>query len=322
MLRLLHSIFGQSDKEGGYPESLVKNAIERAVDGTDPWLRAVSGYKKKLRPAVLRAIDHVVALVDSLPPPIAASLECYGEDPRLKAFFISKAEMRQVFGSDRNLLDFLRKTDGGLPQVIALLFMEKKENMILGAELSGDIVMRDVPQMTVSFESHRLIEPSGDEGETRFRLKRRAFDYLISVALKRITSSKVERKDLERHRALLQAKLGLLHRGGWGFAEAGSAESPDIQGLEEMLGQVEAQLLELGGDDDVLEAYLNILTAVLGRPEEHLYSKKETLIIDRMGIKRGMASSNVPELTLDELCDAEGRCRVVSLVALPGEELR
>ncbi len=39
MLKLLQSIFG-STKQGSYPESLVREAIERAVDGTDPWLRA------------------------------------------------------------------------------------------------------------------------------------------------------------------------------------------------------------------------------------------------------------------------------------------
>ncbi len=47
MLRLLQSIFGLGDTTGGYPEDMVRKAIERAVDGTDPWLRAISGYRKK-----------------------------------------------------------------------------------------------------------------------------------------------------------------------------------------------------------------------------------------------------------------------------------
>lgn len=91
MLKLLQSIFG-GEKQGNYPELLVKLAIERAVDGTDPWLRAVSGYKKKLRPAVLRAMDHVVGLVDRLPPPMPICLDCYADDPRLKRFFISETD--------------------------------------------------------------------------------------------------------------------------------------------------------------------------------------------------------------------------------------
>ena len=72
MLRFLQSIFGGVEP-GSYPESLVTEAIERAVDATDSQVRAVSGYQKKLRPAVLRAIDHVVALVEGLPLPLPAT---------------------------------------------------------------------------------------------------------------------------------------------------------------------------------------------------------------------------------------------------------
>ncbi len=322
MLRLLQSLFGGDTKQGSYPESLVKEAIERAVDGTDPWIRAVSGYKKKLRPAVIRAIDHVVALVDGLPPPMAVEPGGYGSDPRLKAFFISADEMRKVVGSDRNLADYLRGAHNASPRVVALLVMEKQEKAILGVELSGDIVMRDVPQVTVSFDTHRFFDPSGSEEETRRQLMRRAYDHLLSLALRRITTVKTERENLERYRTLLQSKLNLLERGGWGFDPTGSTESPNVAGVEELLGQIEAQLLELGGDDRTLQVYLDIVIDVLGRPGEHLWVGKETLIVDRMGIKRGQAASDAPELTLDVLCNAEGRSLVASLVTLAGQELR
>ena len=59
MLRIFYSIFGGDEEAGRYPDTLIKAAIERAVDGTDPWLRGLSGYPRKLRPAVLHAIDHV-----------------------------------------------------------------------------------------------------------------------------------------------------------------------------------------------------------------------------------------------------------------------
>ena len=321
MLRFLQSIFGTVDK-GRYSEALVKEAIERAVDGTDPWLRGVSGYKKKLRPAVIRAIDHVIALVDGLLPPLAAGLANYDDDPRLRTFFMSTAEMRKVYATDRNLAEFRRSPDGDVPQVIALMFMEKREGVTLGAELSGDIVMRDVPQVTVTFEGHRLIDPTEDEGKTRRQLMRRAFDHLLSLALRRIAAVKSERQDLERRRSLLEAKINLLQRGGWGFDETAAAQGLTVAGLEEGLGQIEAQLLELGGDDRILEFYLNIVVDVLGRPEEHIWSRKETLIVDRLGIRRSQSAFDAPELTLDVLWNAEGQSLVASLVALPGDELR
>ena len=321
MFRLFQSIFG-STGQGPYPESLVTEAIERAVDGTDPWLRAVSGYKRKLKPAVIRAIDHVVALVDGLSPPIDASVGSFGTDPLLKAFFISSADMRKVFGGERNLADFLRGEGGALPRVTALLMVKKVEKVILGVELSGDIIMRDVPQRTVSFEAHQLLDPTGDESETRRLLKRRAFDHLLSIALRRISLMKMEREDLERRRSLLEAKLNLLQNGNWGFDAAGPAERPDLPVLEEKLGQIESQLLELGGDSGMLKVYLDRVVEVLGRPEEILWARKESLIVDKMGITRTKASSDVPELMLDELCNAAGERRIVSLVSLPGDELR
>jgi hypothetical protein len=318
MLRLLQSIFGSGDLKEKYPESLVKEAIERAVDGTDPLLRMVSGYKKKLRPAVVRAIEHVIALVDGLSPPIPVDLSCRDGDPLIKAFFISLDEMRKIFGKDRNLAGFLRESSSVPEKVFALLAMEKYEKVIYSAELSGDIVVRDVPHMAVSFEEHRLIDPSGDEVKTRRLLMRRAYDHLISLALRRITMTKMEREGLERRHALLQSKLNILRRGGWGY-DGGS--STDIPELEEEIGQIEAQLLDIGGDVSMLEVFLDILIEVLGRPGEHLWGDKETLIMDSMGIKRNQVASNVHELTFPMLFNSEGQRLVLVLVALSGEEL-
>ena len=196
------------------------------------------------------------------------------------------------------------------------------EKVILGAELSGDIVVRDVPQLTVSFEAHRLIDPSGDQEETRRLLMRRAYDNLIKCALKRITMTKTERKYLERRHALLQSKLAILERGGWSFEGTGPADSTDIPGLEEQIGQIESQLLEIGGDDRMLEVYLDIVIEVLGRPEEHLWGQQETLILDSMGIKRNQVASNAHEMTFPKLYNSEGQRIVLFLVALSGEELR
>lgn len=321
MLRLLQSFFGYGDNNGAYPESIVRQAVERAVDGTDPWLRAVPGYKKKLKPAVLRAIEYVVSLVDALQPPLPVSSARFAEDPRLKAFFISTAEMRKVLQHDRSMAAFRRGPDAGTPQVTALLYMEKMETRSFGVEVSGDAVVRDVPQVMVTFESHRLMDPAGDEAETRLRLKKRAFDYLVRVALQRITMAKSERKDLERSSALLQAKLDMLRRGGWGFDGGGCAADEDINGLEERLEQVEAQLMGLEGGD-MLDAYLNVVIDVLGRPEHYLRAGRETLTLDRMGIRREPETSNTVELTLNTLHDAEGGTGVVLLIAIPGEELK
>lgn len=321
MLRLLQSIFG-NERQGSYPESLVREAIERAVDGTDPWLRGVSGYRKKLRPAVLRAIDYVVALVDALPPPVPMSLARYTDDRLLKSIFISAGDMKQVVAGDRSLAEFRRGEAGDSSQVVALLAMEKQEKVIFGAGLSGDIVVRDIPMVTVCFEGHRFIDPTGDEAETRRLLKRRAFDHLLSLGLKRLSDMKSERQDLERRRALQQSKLNLLEREGWGFDRLHTTESGAGADVERQLGEIEQQLLELGGDDRMLDLYLEIVAQLLGSPEEQLWMQSETVYIDRMGVKRQDAADDAPELALSMLCNATGRGQAVMLVSLKSEELR
>jgi hypothetical protein len=76
-VRLLQSIFGRGETVGRYPETLIEMTIERAVDGTDPRLRLLPGYRKRLREPVIHAIEQVVALVDAMPAPVPAGLEGY-----------------------------------------------------------------------------------------------------------------------------------------------------------------------------------------------------------------------------------------------------
>ena len=101
MFKLFQSIFRPgADKLGTYPEDLIARAIGRAIDGTDPRLRAVSGHKKRLRPAVIHAIDHVVELVDKLPPPLVMNRRNYGADAELRAYFASADHMNEVLSRD------------------------------------------------------------------------------------------------------------------------------------------------------------------------------------------------------------------------------
>ncbi|GFO63487.1 hypothetical protein M1B72_09850 [Geomonas paludis] len=316
MLRFLHSIFRRGTKSGAVPDSLVNKAIERAVDGTDPWIRAVFGYKKKLRPAVIHAIDHVVALVDGTGPVLPLDPQSYDSNPNLRTYFLTASEMGDFLKHEPNLVQLRGKRGNHQHGATALLLMEKRERMTLGASLSGDVVLRDVPQVSVSFEAHRLMDLNGNEEETRYQLKRRAYDHLLRIALGRITELKTRRGNLEKHRILLSSKLSLLQRGGFGF-DPRSGRETDVAGLEQRLADIEAQLLAMGKDDKMLDVYLGVVADVLGRAEEHLWLGKETLVVDRMGIKRREAGVDAREVSLDVLCDAEGRKLVVSLVSIP-----
>ena len=305
MLKLFQSIFGGGEEQGRYPESLIGAAIDRTVDGTDPRLRALSGYRKQLRAPVVHAADHVIALVDSLPAPLAVSRSTYSDDPRLRALFASADRMLEVFGHD-NVLDEFRNRAGGAGPVTALLLAERVEKQVLGMELAGDIVRRDVAQVAVNFRGHRLVDPAASEDETRRLLKRRAFDHLLSLALARIVEVQGERAELKRQRGLLKRKLDTLQKGGWGFEDCQGA-NPDVATLQAELGDIEGQLAALHADENTLQTYLELTADLLMDAERQLWAEVIDLRLDRMNIRRDTQGPSAEHVQFQELHNARGR---------------
>ncbi len=317
MLRLFHSIFGTHKADQRYPDTLINMAIERTVDGTDPWLRGLSAYRRKLRPAVVHAIDHVVTLVDNLGDVLELSRKSYGEDPQLRLFFISTTQMASLLKSDPRLSAFRNEAGHAAEPIWALLVMACEQRQTFGVALQGETIVRDVSQVTVSMSGHRLLDPTADLAETRRLLKRRAFDHLLTLALAEITAAQHVREDLTQHRTLLQAKLDFLQRGGWGFESPGHDIQPPEVELQRQLKEIDSQFLELGGDDRYLEKHLEILVDVLANAEQQLWAQPLPLIVDRMGIKHHAAAEDAPELTLTELHNKAGLRMVAQLVMVP-----
>ncbi len=315
MMLKLSSLFGNGCKEGNYSENTLKTAIEHAVDRTDPWIRAVSGYKKKLRPAVIRALDHVGELIDDLSPPIMLDTKTYESNPKLRLYFISMNDMQNIVGNDRTIRNFLRERDDHLPIVYAMMVVDKQEKNILGMELSDDSVIRDVPQVTVNFDAHRFIDPSENQEQTRLKLKQRALDHLLVLALRNISAVKAERATLKQYRTLLRSKHNLICNYGLGFSTIHIDEPMADTETEKLLDKIEMDLTDLGGDDRVLEFHLEVLVDILSHPDKHLWGKKEKLIIDQMFIKQNVHTGDATEITLDVIDDSEGIEAVVALIS-------
>ncbi|MCM2265034.1 MAG: hypothetical protein NDI73_07565 [Desulfuromonadales bacterium] len=316
MLRIFHSIFGASTENERYPEAVVREAIERAVDGTNPWLRGLSGYRRKLRPAVLHAIDHIVALANSMQTPLELSRESYGRDPQLQLYFISSEQMEQILRADPELTTFRAGAGNANRPAWAQLVMKCEQHRAFGVDLLGETIVRDVPQVTVSMSGHRLLDPTADLAETRRHLMRRAFNHLLELALARIAAVEDVREELLQQRTLLQAKHDALERTGWGFSDPGES-SPQDDELHRELAAIEKHLLEVGGDDAYIEKDLEILIDVLANAEHQLWVDSLTLIVDRMGIRRNKASADAPELVLRELHNAAGLQLVARMVVVP-----
>ena len=286
------------------------------MDGTDRRLRALSGYRKQLRPCVIHAIDHVVGLVDGIPAPVAAGRADYSSNPHLRALFASADHMLEVFGSGTVLNEFRTGSTG---RVIALLLAERTEKNILGVDLVGELMRREVAQVAVNFSGHRLVEPATDEADTRYQLKRRAFDHLLTLALKHIAEAKGSRAELSRQRDLLRSKLKTLERSGWSF-EAQKGVRPDPDALSAELQATESELANLGADSGVLQASLDTVVDVLGHAEQQLWGKDIVMHLDRMNIQRDAQAASAQRIVLPELHNARGQHLVMLMVSLaPGE---
>ncbi len=320
MLKLFQSFFGGDEKTGRYPESLVEAAIERAVDGTDSRLRLLPGYRKRLRKPVIHAIDHVVQLVDALPAPLAAGRENFSADPRLSALFVSAEQMLEALGRDRAMISFLKEASAGAERLTALLLAERIEKNVLGMELTGEQVRRDVAQVTVSFRNHRLVDVADNEVETRRLLKRRAFDHLLSLALARIVDVRAERTDLARQRDVLRHKLAMLERSGWSFEE-GEATPSEPASLQAELADIEIELERLGSDAGVLNAHLDIVVDQLAQAEQLLHGETLHMRLDNMNIQRDAQDATARDIVLPEIHNARGRSNVLLLVSLIPSEL-
>jgi len=327
MLNFLSSLFtpdtGESD---GLDKSLIERATERAVDGTDPRLRALGNYRKQLREPVELAVRHVIELIDSLPEAVPLSRQGYSADPRLRAFFASNDHLQEVLGGFSVISEYLQDLPGLKPdEIFGLLTMEWKERNTLGMERQGDRVRKDVAQITVSFFNHRFACPADNEEETRLEMKKRAFDYLLKLALEKIQAGRGKRQELQREQRLLDKKLDAMRAGAWGLEamfSTGEEPAPNLDDLAAKIDAVESELLELGDASGGLEQSLEQLAEVLSQPAHWLYRDDVHLRLNHMGVKMDESSSGpVNDLQLIGLFSASGERRIVLPVRVLRSEL-
>jgi hypothetical protein len=225
----------------------------------------------------------------------------------LAALFVSAEEMLTCLARDQAVVALLARPEADTHEgITALLVAERRERNVLGLDLMGDQVRREVAQVTVSFAGHRLLDPQGGEAKTRRLLKRRAFDHLLSIALGRITELRMKRADLDRQGDLLERKLRTLEAGEWGF-DCCPDEPADRQSLEAELDSIEAQLEGMGAEEEVLEQHLGIITEVLGQAGRQLWTEEVRLSLDTMNIKREPQDPTARQVVFAEMCNPQGR---------------
>ncbi len=288
MFGFLKSIFGgRALIQHDLSEVDIDKAIEMVVTGTDPRLRMVSGYKKKLRRPVVASLLYIRGLSDRVPGPFETNRKAFGANPQINALFGSVEQLQELFSLNEKVRHFFH-TNPGDDTAYASLGMIKREKNTFGAALFGNIVRRDIAQVTVSFSGHWIgvCAPSAEEARTQMRW--RAFNSLVDSALERITHIKSTTRNLEMERAMLRTKLNETRAQNIGLDSlvddrwlGGDA----WQATQKRLEETERKLTESRVSLATLDDYLIQASRVLAHPYRYLKVKGERVRLNRMGIK-------------------------------------
>ena len=322
MFSLFKSFFGVDTQQAGkYPADVLEKAANRAIEGVDSRMQSLPGCHRKLRPSLITAIDHVVELVGQLSEPRDARRNQYSNDPYLRAMFASADALQHFFSQNADLVSYRDNLKRPADNAIAMLRMDREEKRVFGVDVQGEVLRRDVAQMTVSFSNHVLVDICDAEEDTRKLLMRRAFDHLVSLALHEVMESRRVREELEQQYRLYQRKFETLESEGWGFDTIQPDPNVDHLTAQSKLEEIESQLQALPAKTELLDAHLEILIKVFSNAADHLSFSTESMIVDRMNTIVKAESDHAHRLNWHDVHSSSGITRTVMLVKYPVAEL-
>ena len=299
-------------------EAVVREAIEQAVDGTDKSIRLALGYQRKLTQATEYCLGYADRLVDAIPASIEFSGKTFASDPRVNAFFVNVESLQNAFSHSSELRDFLDSPENqGLSECCALLCMRKTEKNVFGMQLVGDMVQREVAQISVSFTDYQVGWPAARESETRKSLKQCLFDGVINSVLERMSSDRARTKECHRQRHLLQNKLKTLENQPADTAD----RALQIEQVKARLTAVEERRRKVSRNTPL--DYLHQLNHALSHPEELVRLELSSLTLNRFGVKIDQGSEQKGDrIDLAEVEIGSSNRRVVVLARFPIDEIQ
>ena len=294
---MLKHLFGHDGKKDP-PELL--SAIERAVSGVEPLLRQTSGYPENYRKPVINAWEYAHSLAASVPGPVVVDRESYARDAFVHVLFPSIDSVTEAFCSSLALRDSLREIPAG-GELYALMGMRRFEKSMVGMDLSGQTIQRDVVQNVVYFTSHTLENPAPSEQQARNLVASSFFDCLVGKVKKRVEERKQGKKSQQLMKDLLMARLR-------------TASNMDRPALEEELARILSSMQTTISSLE-LSNYTADFEAVLLNPEQYLRLDQKLIILDSRGIRRDKDGASRGEAFMfNELIGYDRRDWTVTMV--------
>lgn len=302
----------------------IEDIIEEVVQGTDPRIRLVPGYRKKLEDAIRSSLEFSDSIVEQIPAAIEISRHGFATNPYVNAFFTNVSDMQQVFSHSSEIHDFLEEHWNESPaECCSLLCMNMSEKTVTGMALSGDVLKKDVLQVAVNFSDHRVYAPAASERGTREGLKQCLFGGLVNNALDHIMQLKLTNHQLQSERSMLHARLRHLRQKAERAEQAAAPVIPIMNAIEETsqkLKHVEDNLL--GASPASPQESLELVNSVLRHPDEFVQTRELPLRLNKMGIKLDERSTEpANELNLTEVHITNELPRVITLATVPRDEL-
>jgi hypothetical protein len=317
-----HRLQEKEDRQSRRTEIL--NTVERVVEGTDSRIRLVNSYKKKLQGAVSYSLEYTDDLIDQIPEAVDVSASTFVSDPYVNAFFVNVSDLQTVFSHSSEIREFMEDfSNVDTPRCCALLCMRMSEKTVMGVELAGDTLKRDVRQTAVSFSDHRIYSPAPSEAEARAGLKQCLFGGLVTNALEHIVQLRLASQRLKKERQMLQARLRRYqHNKGRAEQNARSAVdlAQEIEEIRQKLSLIEEQLKKT--HPLTPQESLQQVNAVFSRPDKFVRFKNVALRLNKMGIRIEPTSRQAcNEIRLAEVKIGDELPRVVTLAKFPRDEL-
>ena len=274
-------------------------AIERAVNRVEPHLKQIGGYPRIFHKPITRALEYSSSLAASIPGPVEINRAAYAQTPFVHALFPSVDFIQEGLCSSQAMRDFHVRNPASR-EVYALMGMRRLEKNMLGMELLGQVLRRDVLQHVVYFTNHTMENPSISVEETREMTSWSFFDKLIDLVAKRIEARKQEKTDLLREKDWLVARLH----------EANDQTRPALaEEMDNILSQTQKVVASLD-----LRDYLHDFEAVLLNPEQHLRLEPISMYLDDMGVRREPGEVAGEPVEFNDLIGFDRRQWTVTLV--------
>lgn len=264
-------------------DAYVNRIVEQVVDSIDPRLRGIARYAWKIRPAVERMMEYADHACAVLPGPIEFSRDAWSNDPCVRALFATATEMQTVFSQNPDIAEHFNSPLSTDAYVI--LGMQKTEKTVYGVDMNGQIMRRDVSQISVSFGDYRISHPAADEQKLRTGLRERALNEFIAQALLRVAELSDRKEGVRKRKISLQVNLKALERRQAGLSQL-FENDPEVQKkistTRKNLADVEQECSDIRERFGTLSDVLRHVVTLLSEPEDLIDVTPFTLCLDQM----------------------------------------